>query len=51
MNAADTAGVAVKFVVPTVANGKVYVSTRGDDTTAVPATVLGRIDVYGLKPN
>jgi hypothetical protein len=47
----DTAGNAVKFTVPTVANGKVYIGTRGNDDTQGNGTVFGEVDVYGLLPN
>lgn len=46
-NSADVPGYGIKFTSPVVANGKVYISTGHDLTTAT--NPQGEIDVYGLK--
>jgi len=46
----NAAGYAVKFTVPTVANGKVYIGTRGNNAGGTTGTVQGQLDVYGLLP-
>ncbi len=46
-NSADVPGYGIKFTSPVVANGKVYISTGHDPTTA--ANPRGEIDVYGEK--
>jgi uncharacterized protein YjdB len=46
-NAGDAPGYGIKFSSPVVANGKVYISTGHDLTTAT--NPQGEIDVYGLK--
>jgi hypothetical protein len=47
MNPGDQPGYGIKFTSPIVANGKVYISTGNNLTTA--SQTQGRIDVYGLN--
>lgn len=51
MASADVSGNAIKFTVPTVVNGKVYLGTRGNNIGGVSGStsVSGELDVYGLK--
>ncbi len=47
-NAADAAGLGIKFTSPIVANGKVYIGTAHDPVSTT--NPQGELNVYGLKP-
>ncbi len=46
LSGSGAAGIAVKFAVPTVANGKVYVGTQ----VVAPSGTQGELSVFGLLP-